>query len=57
MKYDVAIEEVSSRVIEVEAESEEEAYGIAYDMYTDEGVVLDSGDFLDFDINVIGESE
>lgn len=57
MKYNVAIDEVMSRVIEVEAESEEEAYGKAYDMYTDESVVLDSGDFLDFNINVLGETE
>lgn len=57
MKYDVAIEEVMSRVIEVEAVSEEEAYGKAYDMYTDESVVLDSGDFLDFNIIVLGETE
>lgn len=57
MKYNVAIDEVMSRVIEVEAESEEEAYGKAYDMYTDESVVLDSRDFLDFNIHVLGETE
>lgn len=57
MKFDVAIEEVMSRVIEVEAVSEEEAYGKAYDMYNEENVVLDSQDFLDFNIHVLGETE
>ena len=57
MKYNVAIDEVMSRVIEVEAESEEEAYGKAYDMYNEENVVLDSQDFLDFNIHVLGETE
>lgn len=57
MKYDVAIEELSTRVIEVEADSAAEAYEIAEAMYYDEEVVLDSSDFADVNIEVIGETE
>lgn len=57
MKYDVAIEELSTRVIEVEADSPLEAYEKAEAMYYNEEVVLDSSDFADIDIEVIGETE
>ena len=57
MKYDVAIEEVSSRVIEVEAESLEDAYYKAEALYYNEDVVLDSNDFADVNIEVLGETE
>ena len=57
MKYDVAIEELSTRVIEVEADSLADAFMIASEMYYNEEVVLDSSDFADVDIEVIGETE
>ena len=57
MKYDVAIEEVLSRVIEVEADSLEEAYYETERMYYNEEVVLDSNDFADVNIEVLGETE
>lgn len=57
MKYDVAIEELSTRVIEVEADSFADAYEIASEMYYNEEVVLDSSDFADVNIEVIGETE
>ena len=57
MKYDVAIEELSTRVIEVEADSAAKAYEIAEAMYYNEEVVLDSSDFADVNIEVIGETE
>ena len=57
MKYDVAIEEMSSRVIEVEAESLKDAYCKAKAMYYNEEVVLDSNDFADVNIEVLGETE
>lgn len=57
MKYDVAIEELSTRVIEVEADSLEDAYYKAEAMYYNEEVVLDSNDFADVNIEVIGETE
>lgn len=57
MKYDVAIEELSTRVIEVEADSLADAFMIASEMYYNEEVVLDSSDFADVNIEVIGETE
>lgn len=57
MKYDVAIEELSSRIIEVEADSLEDAYYKAEAMYYDEEVVLDFNDFADVNIEVLGETE
>lgn len=57
MKFDVVIEELSTRVIEVEADSLEEAYYKAEAMYYDEEVVLDFNDFADVNIEVIGETE
>lgn len=57
MKYDVAIEEILSRVIEVEAKSLEDAYYKAEAMYYDEEVVLDFNDFADANIEVLGETE
>ena len=56
MKYDVAIEELLTRVIEVEAESDAEAFEIAEEMYFNEEVVLDSSDFADVNIEVIGKT-
>lgn len=57
MKYDVAIEELSTKVIEVEADSAAEAYEIAEAMYYDEEVVLDFSDFADVNIEIIGAVE
>ena len=57
MKYDVAIEELLTRVIEVEADSIAEAFMVASELYYNEEVVLDSSDFADVNIEVIGETE
>ena len=57
MKYDVAIEELLTRVIEVEANSIEEAFMVASELYYNEEVVLESQDFADVNIEVIGVVE
>ena len=57
MKYDVAIEELLTRVIEVEADSDAEAFELAEAMYYDEEIVLDFNDFADVNIEVIGVVE
>ena len=57
MKYDVAIEELLTRVIEVEANSLEEAFMVASELYYNEEVVLDFNDFADVNIEIIGETE
>ena len=53
MKYDVAIEELLVRVIEVEAESLEDAYYKAEALYFDEDIVLSSEDFQTLNIEVL----
>ena len=45
MKYKVNIEEILSRVIEVETEDEEKAEDIVKEMYYSEKVVLNTDDF------------
>lgn len=57
MKYDVAIEELLTRVIEVEADSIAEAFMVASELYYNEEVVLDFNDFADVNIEVVGETE
>ena len=45
MKYKVNIEELLSRVVEVEAENEEDAEDKVREMYMNEEIVLDASDF------------
>lgn len=45
MKYPVEVTELSQRIVEVEADSRAEAERIAEEMWNQEEIVLDSGDF------------
>lgn len=45
MKYKVNVEELLSRIIEVEAENEEEAEKKVREMYMNEDIVLGASDF------------
>ena len=45
MKYKVNIEELLSRIVEVEAENKEEAEEKVREMYMNEDIVLDASDF------------
>lgn len=54
-KYEVRFIETLERIIEIEAESEEEAQDIADEMYNNEEIVLDSEDFQGREIKVLGE--
>ena len=45
MKYKVNVEELLSRIVEVEAENEEEAEDKVIKMYMNEEIVLDASDF------------
>lgn len=47
MKYNVLVEETLSRIVEVEAEDEEQAEKIVESMYRNEEIVLTSDDFSD----------
>lgn len=45
MKYKVNVEELLSRIMEVEADSEDEAEDKVREMYMNEDIVLDASDF------------
>ena len=45
MKYKVNVEELLSRIVEVEAENGEEAEEKVKEMYMNEEIVLDASDF------------
>ena len=45
MKYKVNVEELLSRIVEVEAENKEEAEEKVREMYMNEDIVLDASDF------------
>ena len=55
-KFTVEITETLQRQIEVEAEDENEAISKVEDMYRNEEVVLDSGDYIDTDFNIIDKN-
>ena len=46
MKYPVEVTEISKRVVEVEADSKAEAEERAEELWNQEGIILDSGDFI-----------
>ncbi len=50
--YQVEITETLQRVVEVEAESEQEAIFMVDDQYREEEIVLDSADFMDYEIGI-----
>ena len=56
-KYEVRFTETLERIVIIEAESEEEAQDIADEMYDNEEIVLDSGDFQGREIELLGEVE
>ncbi len=45
--FEIEIKETLSRIIEVKAETENEAFLIVKQMYQDEEIVLDSSDYVD----------
>ena len=45
------LQELLSRIIEVEAKNEDEAYMKVKEMYEKEEIVLDSSDFVETEIN------
>lgn len=55
-KFTVEITETLQRQIEVEAADENEAISKVEDMYRNEEVVLDSGDYIDAEFNLIDKN-
>lgn len=45
MEYSIKVEEVLSRIINVKADSEDEAIEIIENMYDNEKIILDSSDY------------
>ena len=45
--FEIEIKETLSRIIEVKAKTENEAFAIVKQMYNDEEIVLDSSDYVD----------
>jgi hypothetical protein len=54
MIYNVEITETLQRILSINVESEDEAYDIAKRMYRKCEVVLDSSDFIDTEICILG---
>lgn len=52
-KYKVEIEETLNRIVEVDAENEDEAYMKVKEMYKNCEIVLMAEDFLDVDFSVL----
>jgi len=52
-KFIIEIEEQLSKRIEIEANSEDEAYSLVRKMYYDEEIVLTENEFVQVDFNVI----
>lgn len=49
--FEFEIQELLSRIIEVEAINEDEAYRVVKEMYNKEEIVLDSSDYVETEIN------
>jgi uncharacterized membrane protein len=45
MEYSIKIEEELARIINIEADSEDEAIALIEEMYNNEKIILDSSDF------------
>lgn len=50
--FEIEITELLSRIIEVEAETENEAFEKVKEMYQNEKIVLDSSDYVDTEIKI-----
>lgn len=57
MKYRVEVTETLQRIIEIDAESSEEAESKVRRQYRNEDIVLDSADFIDVEFEVLSEQE
>ena len=51
----VEIEEKLKRVIEVDVDSNEEAHEFVEEQYAQGNIVLDSSDFVEFNINILND--
>ena len=52
MNFRVEIKETLSRIIDIEAEKEEEAIRKVREQYKSQKIILDSDDYIDTEINI-----
>lgn len=52
--YKIEITETLQRIIEIDASCEKDAYDIINNQYKNEEIVLNSSDFIDKAINILG---
>lgn len=51
-KYRIEVREVLSRIMEAEADNEEEAVELVKEMYRSSNIVLDASDYIETEIDV-----
>jgi len=56
-KYEIEIKEFLSRVVEVKAKNEEEAFKMVTKMYDNEEIVLNDSDYIYSEINKVKSVE
>jgi hypothetical protein len=52
MKFKVEIQEFLSDIIEVEADSEDDALAMVQEAYKNENIILDAGHFVDVEFSI-----
>lgn len=55
--FKIEVRETLARVIEIEANNMDEAEDMVQEMYDNEEIVLDSSDYVDTEIETLGNSE
>lgn len=55
--YQIEVSETLCRIVEVKAESEEEAIDIVEQQYKNEEIVLDASDYVEYEIKRFGGNE
>lgn len=54
-KYEVEVHEILARIVEVEANNEDDAIEKVYEMYDNEEIVLDWHDLVEHEIDFVRE--
>ncbi|MBQ7422236.1 MAG: DpnD/PcfM family protein [Prevotella sp.] len=52
-KYRIEVTEILSRIVETEADNEEDAVGMVRQRYRNCDIVLDASDYVETEINVV----
>lgn len=52
--FEIEVTEILSRIVEIEAQDEDEAVSLVYNQYRDGEIVLTADDFKDVSIDIFG---